>query len=114
LTISSPGADYATPNSVVIGSGSCGVAPFQSGSGIERETQVDLGGGAAAADTPALQRGLEDYDRDVHRVDGEFAEPLDEGPVEAPLRLGGAAGERGDLDQRVATGTPGGISKFSG
>lgn len=61
----------------------------------------------AAANSPALQRGLEDHHRDVRRVDGDLAEPLDEGPVEIPLRVGGAAGERGDLDQRVAIGAPG-------
>jgi hypothetical protein len=33
----------------------------QLGSDVEREAQVDVGGGATAADAPALQPGLEDY-----------------------------------------------------
>ena len=77
------------------------------GSDVEREAQVDVGGGVAPANAPALQRRLEDHHRDVHRVDGNLSEPLDKAPVEVALGIGGAAGERGDLDQRVAIGAPG-------
>jgi hypothetical protein len=45
-------------------------------SAVEREAQVDVGGGVAAANAPALQRGLEDYHRDVGRFDRDLAEPL--------------------------------------
>jgi hypothetical protein len=59
---------------------------------VEREAQVGVSGGVSAANAPALKRGLEDHHRDVRRVDSNLSEPLDEGPVEVPLGVGGAAG----------------------
>jgi hypothetical protein len=55
-------------------------ATLGSQSDVEREAQVDVGGGVAAANATALQRGLEDYHRDVGRVDRDLAKPLSEGP----------------------------------
>jgi hypothetical protein len=63
-------------------------------SDVAREAQVDVGSGVATANAPALQCGLEDHHRHVGRVDGDLAEPLDEGPIEVPLRVGESDGGR--------------------
>jgi len=76
-------------------------------SDVELVVEVDPVRGPPTTDPPILERRLEQHRHHILLRYAERREVPDDRPVELPLRVHRASGERRDLDQRVALGVTG-------